>query len=132
MAGRPGPVLLSLPEDLLDEDVPGAPRSRPRRSARPASPEDPADVRSLLQPDSPAPERPVILAGAGVLRSRGTADLVRLAELLDVPVIASWRRPDVFPNDHRLYLGMTGYGAAPTRRGPGSTAADAILVLGAG
>ena len=73
--------------------------------------------------------RPVILAGAGVLRSRATADLVRLAELVDVPVVAAWRRPDVFPNDHPLYLGMTGYFAAPTvhRR---LLEADAILVLG--
>jgi acetolactate synthase-1/2/3 large subunit len=65
-----------------------------------------------------------------VLRSRGTADLVRLAELLEVPVIASWRRPDVFPNDHRLYLGMTGYAAADTVR-PRLDDADLLLVLGA-
>ena len=72
----------------------------------------------------------MILAGAGVLRSRGTADLVRFAELLEVPVIASWRRPDVFPNDHRLFLGMTGYGAAVSVRAR-LDAADLVLVLGA-
>ncbi len=74
-------------------------------------------------------ERPVILAGAGVLRSRGTADLVKLAELVDVPVMAAWRRPDVFPNDHALYLGMTGYWSAPTVR-ERLAAADAVLVIG--
>jgi acetolactate synthase-1/2/3 large subunit len=71
----------------------------------------------------------VILAGAGVLRSRGTADLIRLAEILEVPVIASWRRGDVFPNDHRLYLGMTGYGSPATVR-ERLESADAMVVLG--
>jgi acetolactate synthase-1/2/3 large subunit len=127
LAGRPGPVLISLPEDLLDEMVPGQSiESVPFRPAR-VEPED-ADVRRLLHRLTVA-RRPVILAGAGVLRSRGTADLVRLAELLEVPVIASWRRPDVFPNDHRLYLGMTGYAAASTVR-PRIDAADFMLVLG--
>ena len=84
-----------------------APQSRPRRSGRPGSSRTTWRSGAVLHLLTAA-RRPVILAGAGVLRSRGTADLVRLAELLEVPVIASWRRPDVFPNDHRLYLGMTG------------------------
>ena len=71
----------------------------------------------------------MIVAGGGVLRSRATADLVRLAELVDVPVIAAWRRPDVFPNDNPRYLGMSGYFAAPTVRSRLEDA-DAILVIG--
>ncbi len=127
LGGRPGPVVLSLPEDLLDELVPGASADAvPFRPMR-VEPDDLA-VRRVLQLLTAA-HRPVILAGAGVLRSRGTADLVRLAELLEVPVIASWRRPDVFPNDHRLFLGTTGYGAADTVR-PRLDAADLIVVLG--
>ena len=76
LAGRPGPVVISLPEDLLDELVPGrAIEAIPFRPAR-LEPED-AAVRRLLHRLTAA-RRPVILAGAGVLRSRGTADLVRL------------------------------------------------------
>ncbi len=71
----------------------------------------------------------MILAGAGVLRSRGTRDLVRLAETLEVPVVAAWRRGDAFPNDHRLYLGMAGFGAPEVVRERLATA-DALLVLG--
>ena len=128
LGGRPGPVVVSLPEDLLDELVPGAALdAAPFRPAR-IEPDD-AAVRRVLHLLTAA-RRPVILAGAGVLRSRGTADLVRLVELLEVPVIASWRRPDVFPNDHRLYLGMTGYGAADTVRARLDDA-DLLLVLGA-
>ena len=108
VAGRPGPVLVTIPEDVLDELVPGmSGEAQPFRPTR-VEPE-PDDVRAVLQLLACA-HRPVILAGAGVLRSRGTADLIRLVEILEVPVIASWRRGDVFPNDHRLYLGMTGLG----------------------
>ena len=129
--GRPGPVLLSLPEDLLAEEVADAP-ARPAGAAMPGPsrtpPPDPIHVRRVLHLLLDA-ERPVILAGGGVLRSRATADLVRLAEFVDVPVIASWRRPDVFPNDNPRYLGMSGYFAAPTVRRR-LEEADAILVIG--
>ena len=128
LSGRPGPVLLAVPEDLQDDLMDGqaAMSPAPFRASRREPEAD--DVRAVLQLLTSA-RRPVILAGAGVLRSRATADLVRLAERLEVPVIASWRRPDVFPNDHRLYLGMTGLAAPETVRGRLDTA-DAILVLG--
>src|SRR6185436_1995759 len=86
------------------------------------------DVRAVLQLLASA-ERPVILAGGGVLRARCSNDLVRLAELLHVPVIAAWRRGDVIPNDHPLYLGMAGLGAPAVVR-QRLARADAMLVLG--
>lgn len=135
MNGRPGPVLLVVPEDLLDapeptaEDAakaaPGAyPDHRPESHLEP----DPMLVRKVLHLLADA-ERPLILAGVGVLRARSTDALVRFAETLQIPVVASWRRPDVFPNDNPLYLGMSGLG------GPASVLArleeaDALLVLG--
>ena len=128
LSSRPGPVLLAVPEDLQDDLMDGqaAASPAPFRVSRREPEAD--DVRAVLQLLTGA-RRPVILAGAGILRSRATADLVRLAELLEVPVIASWRRPDVFPNDHRLYLGMTGLGAPDTVRAR-LDAADAIVVVG--
>ncbi|MEO5703908.1 MAG: thiamine pyrophosphate-dependent enzyme [Candidatus Limnocylindrales bacterium] len=124
--GRPGPVVLSVAEDLLDEEVP--PELMPTLSR--VSPPRPTDdeVRDVLQMLAGA-ERPLILAGAGVLRARTSNDLLRLAELLRVPVVASWRRGDVISNDHPLYLGMTGYGAPPTVRERLANA-DALLVIG--
>ena len=53
-----------------------------------------------------------------------------LADALAVPVIASWRRPDVVPNDHPGYLGMTGYWSPPVVR-QRLEEADVVLVLGA-
>jgi acetolactate synthase-1/2/3 large subunit len=124
--GRPGPVVLSLAEDLLDEQVPAGMAPHLARIPPPRPSDDQVrDVLRLLT----AAERPVILAGAGVLRARTSNDLVRLAELIRVPVIASWRRGDVISNDHPLYLGMTGYGSPATVRGRLEDA-DAILVIG--
>lgn len=126
LSGRPGPVLLSFPEDLLDEELTAvAPQpSAPGPAARP----DPVVVRSILRMLADA-ERPVILAGAGVLRARCSTDLTRMAEFLRVPIIASWRRGDVVSNDNPLYLGMTGYGA-PAAVHERLETADALLVLG--
>ncbi|MCJ7711489.1 MAG: thiamine pyrophosphate-binding protein, partial [Chloroflexi bacterium] len=127
LEGRPGPALLALPEDVLSLPIPEGTRVPIIRS----HPETPSvdDIRAVLH-FLAAAERPVIIAGAGVLRARCSNDLVRFAELLHVPVIASWRRGDVIPNDHSLYLGMTGYGSPNTVRAR-LEAADAILVLGA-
>jgi acetolactate synthase I/II/III large subunit len=124
--GRPGPALLSLPEDVLDLPLPEGTKVPVVRS-HPEVP-NPADVRAVLH-FLAAAERPVILAGAGVLRARCSNDLVRFAEQLHVPVIASWRRGDVISNDHPLYLGMAGFGAPAAVRDR-LAGADALLVLG--
>ncbi|HXG27123.1 MAG TPA: thiamine pyrophosphate-dependent enzyme [Candidatus Binatia bacterium] len=124
--GRPGPVVLSVAEDLLDELVPVgvAPMLSRTPPPRPTDEEVLSVVRLLA-----SGERPVILAGAGILRARTSNDLTRFAELLRIPVIASWRRGDVISNDNPLYLGMTGYGAPPTVR-ERLTSADRMLVVG--
>lgn len=124
--GRPGPVLLALAEDLLDEVLPdGAPAPAPRLGPARATDAQIGAVLHLLA----AADRPVILAGGGILRARTSNDLVRLAELLRVPVIAAWRRGDLISNDHPLYLGMTGYGSPDVVR-ERLAAADAMLVIG--
>ncbi len=126
--GRPGPILLSIPIDiqrhdveLLDEPLPKPPGAR-----GPAA--DRATVSRAMKMLA-ASERGVIVAGAGVLRARATKRLVALSEALAVPVIAAWRRPDVFPNDHANYLGMAGSWAAPTVT-QRLADADVILFIG--
>ncbi len=124
--GRPGPVLLSLPEDLLDEPAPDDARVSADRPGPSPSSDD--DIRAVIEMLASA-ERPVILAGGGILRARTSTDLLRFADLLQVPIVAAWRRADVISNDHPLYLGMAGYAAAPTVRDR-LAAADAMLVIG--
>jgi acetolactate synthase-1/2/3 large subunit len=126
LGGRPGPVLLSLAEDLLDQPAPGDARVESARPG-PARPAD-DDLRAVIELLASA-ERPVILAGGGILRARTSTELLRFAELLQVPVIAAWRRADVISNEHPLYLGMAGLGAAATVR-ERLMAADAMLVIG--
>jgi acetolactate synthase I/II/III large subunit len=124
--GRPGPVLLAVPEDLLDVRVPGG-QLPANRIEHPVEP-DPGLVRKALHLLLDG-QNPLIVAGAGVLRSRSTDALVRFADTVQVPVVSSWRRGDVFPNDHPLYLGMTGLGSPRSVRARLETA-DALLVVG--
>jgi acetolactate synthase-1/2/3 large subunit len=128
MKGRPGPVLLSVPADVLDEVAPGFVAGRPAIHPEQHVEPDPTLVRKVLHLLTDA-RRPLILAGAGVMRARSTDALVRFAETVRVPVVAAWRRADVFPNDNPLYLGMTGNGAPETVRRR-IEEADALLVLG--
>ncbi len=125
LTGRPGPVLISFPEDLLDEIVELTPEEPRRPAPLRASSEQIRAAIDLLA----SAERPVILAGGGVLRARTSTELLRFAELLHVPVIAGWRRGDVIANEHPLYLGMAGLGAPATVRAR-LEAADAVLVIG--
>jgi acetolactate synthase-1/2/3 large subunit len=126
LGGRPGPVVLALPEDLLDEPMPDDARLDAGRPSQPRATDD--EIRAVIELLASA-RRPVIVAGAGVLRARTSTELTRFAELLQVPVIASWRRADVISNDNPLYLGMAGLGAASSVR-ERLDAADALLVIG--
>jgi acetolactate synthase-1/2/3 large subunit len=126
LGGRPGPVLLSLAEDLLDELMPDDVPADPGRPAPARATDD--QIRSVIE-FLAAAERPVILAGGGVLRARTSTELIKFAELLQVPIIAAWRRADVVSNDHPLFLGMAGFGAPPSVR-QRLDAADALVVLG--
>ena len=125
--GRPGPILLALPEDILGSTAGGHVSGAPTPVAGPAP--DRAVVSQILKWLA-ASRRGVIVAGGGVLRARASKRLITLADALAVPIIASWRRADVVPNDHPGYLGMTGYWSPPTvlQR---LEEADVVLVLGA-
>jgi acetolactate synthase-1/2/3 large subunit len=125
LSGRPGPVLLALPEDVIDLDVPDS-----RVSVTVATPARPSLQNARVIVDMLASaDRPAILAGGGVIASGARDSLVAFSERLAVPVFAAWRRPSAFPNDHPNYLGTTGYGCAATVR-PRLQAADALLVVG--
>ena len=110
ISGRPGPVVVSLREDLLNEPVERMPF--PVLDA-PGTAPDPQAVARIVQLLAKA-ERPLLLLGGGVLAAGGTAACVRLAETLSIPVMCALRRADAFPNDHPLYLGQTGLWAPPS------------------
>jgi acetolactate synthase-1/2/3 large subunit len=130
LAGRPGPVHIDVPLNVFVEraeaEIPDPADWRLGVASRGQG--DPAAIARAAELLVSA-ERPVILAGGGVLRARTSTELVRFAELLQVPIVAAWRRADVISNDHPLYLGMAGFGAASSVR-ERLARADAMLVLG--
>lgn len=126
LSGRPGPVLLAVPEDVLD--LPVADTAAVTVAPTRPVPPDPAAVRRIIDLLAGG-RRPAILAGGGVNAALARDALVSLSERLGVPVITSWRRPTAFPNEHEHYLGMTGYGAPATVLAR-LLEADVLLVLG--
>ncbi|SFB16138.1 acetolactate synthase-1/2/3 large subunit [Lentibacillus halodurans] len=104
--GRPGPVVVALPEDVLPAEAemtfgPVAVKPRPA----PAN-EEVRQVEELFA----SAEKPLIIAGGGVKSSKSEEALVAFAEKYHLPVMAAFRRQDVFPNDHPLYVGHLGLG----------------------
>lgn len=106
VSGRPGPVVVGLPEDILTQAAGDVVRS-PRAVAAPAP--SPADLEELTVRLGKA-ERPLVVAGgegfAGDLGRR----LADWCEVSHVPVLADWRNYDVIPGDHPAYGGWVGYG----------------------
>jgi acetolactate synthase-1/2/3 large subunit len=103
--GRPGPVMVEFPVDVLREDVaqPLAYTPAPRLRTGP-DPQDVARVAAALV----AAERPVIYAGQGVHYARAWRQLRELAELLEAPVTTSLQGKSAFPETHPLALGSGG------------------------
>ena len=122
--GRPGPVMLALPADLLGENVPVPPGTGMTSVPRPAP--GPEEVRVVARRLAEA-RRPVIIAGEGARDAR--EELLAFAEAFDVGVYAAFRRQDVFPNDHPLYLGHLTL-ATPPETLRALDEADLVFVVG--
>ena len=105
-SGKPGPVLLEIPQDLAADEI---------------SEEDfdyipPVAMRVAADPDAVArgarrllsSHHPVIMAGQGVLYAEATEELVELAEYLQIPVMTTLEGKSAFPENHPLALGVGG------------------------
>ncbi len=103
--GRPRPVLVELPYDLLQDEVPDGWTYAPAPRLRTApDPRDVARAAAALV----AAERPVLYAGQGVHYARAWPQLGELAELLEAPVTTSLQGKSAFPETHPLSLGSGG------------------------
>jgi acetolactate synthase I/II/III large subunit len=107
--GRPGPVVLVLPEDMLTEHVSASPL--PRVEAVQAW-SDPGALRSLRELLLQA-ERPLVIAGGGGWTPQSAAALQRFAENWQLPVANAFRFQDCFDNHHPQYAGDVGLGINP-------------------
>jgi acetolactate synthase-1/2/3 large subunit len=125
-SGTPGPVVISLPEDVLltrIDEQPIAPQAPIK-----AGP-DPADVRTLQRWLSQA-RQPLVIAGASLDRPGGREALRTFLEGWNLPTVVSFRNQDLFPNTHRLYAGDMGL-SNPASQMALLREADLAIVLGA-
>jgi acetolactate synthase-1/2/3 large subunit len=110
--GRPGPVLIDVPKDILTADIEwrwpsdadvasSLPGYRPTIKGHPRMIKEAA--RLIV-----AAERPVIYAGGGILKARAAEALRELAELTGIPVVTTLMARGAIPDDHPLCLGMPG------------------------
>jgi acetolactate synthase-1/2/3 large subunit len=124
-SGRPGPVVLALPEDVLAEES-SAQDTQPYRQVQ-TSPSDAdlAAVRGELERAS----QPLLIAGGSCWSDEGCAALARFAEANSLPVVASFRRQDLIDNNHPCYAGHLSLGMPPHLQKRMKTA-DLIIALG--
>ncbi|MTE01576.1 thiamine pyrophosphate-binding protein [Paracoccus sp. YIM 132242] len=108
--GRPGPVVIALPEDMLTSPTDAAPLAGPARVAEPApTPDAVAEARAMLSDAA----RPLILIGGCNWTAEGQQALRAFAEASDIPVIAAFRYQDRFDNFSPVYAGEAGVGMPP-------------------
>jgi acetolactate synthase I/II/III large subunit len=109
MNGRPGPVVLVLPEDMLTQTVDAQPLPRVEPVQAWSDPGALRELRTLLL----ASERPLVIAGGGGWTPQSAAALQRFAENWQLPVTNAFRFQDTFDNHHALYAGDVGLGINP-------------------
>jgi acetolactate synthase-1/2/3 large subunit len=125
VSGRPGPVVIALPEDMQDEQVAVADAAPYQRvQAHPGAAQI-ATMRSLLA----AAERPLLIVGGGDWSAGAAGDIRAFAQSSLLPAVASFRAQDIIDNRAAEYVGALGVGANPALK-ERIAQADLLLVAG--
>jgi acetolactate synthase-1/2/3 large subunit len=126
MSGRPGPVVIALPEDMLCEVAQAIDRPRIERPRQAADPE----AMNALAAQLATAKAPVAIIGGAGWDDDAARDFAAFAAAHGIPVAAGFRRQDAVANDCPVWAGNLGYGPNPklTAR---IKAADLILAVGA-
>lgn len=128
-SGRPGPVLIDIPVDVARQEIDWNPlldaplaihKTEPNRAAVAAA------LDLVL-----AAERPLLLAGGGVILAEASAELQALAEKLSLPVQVTLMGKGSFPEDHALFAGMTGIQTQQRWGNASFLESDLVLAIGA-
>ncbi|QQG37127.1 MAG: thiamine pyrophosphate-binding protein [Micavibrio aeruginosavorus] len=124
--GRPGPVVIGLPEDMLT-DIAEANIPAPASPVVPTLTKDGcARIKDLLQ-DA---RQPVVIIGGSGWSEKGIEDFASFASTAQLPVAASFRRQDLFNHKHKCYVGELGTGPNP-RLIDKIRQSDLVVVVGA-
>ncbi|MEE8405715.1 MAG: biosynthetic-type acetolactate synthase large subunit [Acidimicrobiia bacterium] len=128
--GRPGPVLVDIPKNVLNQptqwsepSLAGLPGYKPTREGHPKQ------IRAAIELIESA-ERPVLYVGGGVINAGASAELAEFAVAVNAPVVTTLMARGAFPDDHPLALGMPGmHGTYPATTAIQN--ADLLVSLGA-
>jgi acetolactate synthase-1/2/3 large subunit len=125
MNGRPGPVVIALPEDMLVDEVEVA-DTGPYKVARGApAPEDMATFRELLA----AAKQPLVILGGGGWDAKACDDIKAFVEANHLPVTTAFRNQDLIDNRHDNFVGDLGIGVNPPL-GKRIKESDLIIAIG--
>jgi tartronate-semialdehyde synthase len=128
-SGRPGPVLIDLPLDVQKQEIEwdgSIDAPLPIESVTPHQPRVERALEMLL-----AAERPLLLAGGGVIGGEASGALREVAELLGVPVQITLMGKGCLPEDHELFAGMAGIQTSQRWANALFLESDFVLALGA-
>ncbi|MEM7300710.1 MAG: thiamine pyrophosphate-binding protein [Pseudomonadota bacterium] len=114
ISGRPGPVVVALPENMLTDLTDTPPLDEPLPAIQEASPS--AEALEHLEAMLVAAERPLILIGGGGWSEHGRGALQNFAEQTDIPLLAAFRFQDLIDNHSPCYAGDAGVGMNPTTK----------------
>lgn len=129
VAGRPGPVLVDIPRDVLQSMVPAeAWQRRPRIEVKLQEP-DPELIAEAARQIAQA-ARPVLYAGGGVITANAHEALVALAEAANLPTTTTLMALGSMPGDHPLFMGMPGMHGTYTAN-QALTETDCLIAVGA-
>ena len=123
--GTPGPVVISMPEDMLEEQT-ETEVFKPRSSARPLPSSTDIDAIGAMIADA---ERPVLLAGGDCCTPNARAALLAFSETWNVPIASTNKRQHCFPNTHDHWIGHIGY-LVPSALRAELDRADLVIAMG--
>jgi acetolactate synthase-1/2/3 large subunit len=130
--GRKGPVLIDIPFDIQNDEMTekfAYPETISMRSYKPTVKGNTVQIKKVIKEVEKA-KRPIICVGGGVHLSGATSELIKFAELNDVPVVSTMMGIGAMPSDHPLFFGMVGNnGKAYANRAMNES--DLLLMVGA-
>ena len=131
-SGSPGPVVIEMPQDILQSEAPDQTLNYQPTGPAPRAAPDPQDIHRAAQTLLNA-QLPIINLGGGVLASEAWDEALELAELLAAPVATTLVGKSAFPENHPLSLGGGVYPKSRYASGPAiviNRKADAVLAVG--
>lgn len=127
LSGRPGPVVIALPEDMLLEEVTGlSPRPAIHRPAQAVCP----DAMGVLMDLLAGAAAPVAIVGGAGWHAKAREEFTRFAERVGLPVAGAFRRQDAISNASKVWAGNLGYGPGP-KLVERIKQADLVIAIGA-